>query len=85
MASRANISQELEHTKKLLADAEEMLERQSREIAALMMANEAKSAELEALRAKLRSDELLQSMRNPPTTLESGRTLEDAIRHWGTR
>ena len=61
MASPSNacLSQELERTKKLLTATQEKLELQSREIAALMIANEAKDAELEHLQAELQSEKLL--------------------------
>ena len=71
--------------KRLLTAATAMLESQSREITALMLANQAKDAELEHLWAQIRSDELLQGMHQPPTSLESGQTLEDLVRHWETR
>ena len=66
MASPSSISQELERTKKLLADATKMLDNQSREIGALRTAIEAKDAEIERLRMQIWSEELLQSMRQPP-------------------
>ena len=79
MASSSNVSQELERHKKLLADATKMLDSQAREIGALKMALEAKDAEIERLRMQIWSEELLQSMRQPPWT------LEDVARHLGTR
>ena len=70
MASSSNVDQELAKTRRLLALAERLLETQGREIAALRISNEAKDAELERLRMEKWSAELLESMRQPPTTLE---------------
>ena len=84
-ASSSNVSQELERLKKLLADATKMLDSQAREIGALKTALEAKNAEIEHLRMQIWSEELRQSMLQPPTTMESGRTLADVVRHWRTR